>query len=148
MMEFKANPDYFRGKPKIDRVILKFGGNPMTELLSGNVDAITYISQIDILKLTKDTRFQMYHTASPMVYYAIYWKNDHPLFYDPRVRRALTMGINRGEMLKVFNMPDIIPLVDGVYTVRQRNRGQLPESLPYDNKQAKELLKDVGWNDG
>ncbi|MGH7754344.1 MAG: ABC transporter substrate-binding protein, partial [Gemmatimonadales bacterium] len=33
MMEFEANPDYFRGRPEVDRVVLKFGEPVITELL-------------------------------------------------------------------------------------------------------------------
>lgn len=41
MIELEANQDYYRGKPKIQKVILKFGGGTsLTELLSGNVDVI------------------------------------------------------------------------------------------------------------
>ena len=35
MIELEANPDYYRGKPRIERVILKFGGSrALIELLS------------------------------------------------------------------------------------------------------------------
>ena len=45
MIEFEVNPDYYRGKPKIERVVLKFVGPAergagVTELLSGNVDVV------------------------------------------------------------------------------------------------------------
>ena len=41
MMELVANPDHYRGKPKIERVVLKFvGGAGLNELLSGNADVV------------------------------------------------------------------------------------------------------------
>ena len=41
MMQFEANPDFYKGKPKIERVVLKFGpSTQLQELLSGNVDAV------------------------------------------------------------------------------------------------------------
>ncbi len=44
MIEFEANPDYYLGRPLIERVILKFVGaiGGLTELISGNVDAVPY----------------------------------------------------------------------------------------------------------
>ena len=67
MMEFEANPDYYKGKPKIDRVVLKFTGEAagLTELLSGNVDAITEINSTEILKLAADPRFRLYRSFVP-----------------------------------------------------------------------------------
>ncbi|MGH7411979.1 MAG: ABC transporter substrate-binding protein, partial [Candidatus Methylomirabilis sp.] len=77
----------------------------------------------------------------------IYWQNKHPLFQDPRVRRALTLAINRRELLQLINVPGDIALVDGPYTLRQVRRGQLPAPLPYDPEQARALLEAAGWQD-
>lgn len=51
MMEFEANPDYYRGKPRINRLIIKFGSSSLVELLSGNVDVLTEVTQLDLLKI-------------------------------------------------------------------------------------------------
>ncbi|MHC4489773.1 MAG: ABC transporter substrate-binding protein, partial [Planctomycetota bacterium] len=59
MIELEANPDYYRGKPKIERLVLKFGGYPLTELMSGNVDCID-ISSLEAIKLADDPRFRVY----------------------------------------------------------------------------------------
>ncbi|MGH7754345.1 MAG: ABC transporter substrate-binding protein, partial [Gemmatimonadales bacterium] len=77
----------------------------------------------------------------------LYWRNDHPLFRDPAVRRALTLAINRREMLRALNLPDDVPIMDGPFTTRQFRRGELPEPLPYDIARAKALLDAAGWRD-
>ncbi len=52
MVELEANADFYGGKPKIDRVVLKLGGSaPLVELMSGNVDALTFINRADLPKL-------------------------------------------------------------------------------------------------
>ncbi len=148
MMEFEANPEYYRGKPGIERVILKFSGDArLTELLSGKVDTITDVSPVQILKLTKDPRFRVYHDVADSSAWAIYWRNDHPLFRDPNIRRALTLAINRRELLQVLNLPENIPIFDGVFTPRQFRRGNLPEPLPYDPALSQALLEAAGWRD-
>lgn len=147
MMEFDANPEYYRGKPKIERVVLKFVGDAaLTELLSGNVDAITDVDPAQIPRLAADPRFRVYHSIGYAAH-AIYWQHDRPLFWDPRVRRALTLAINRRELLQVLNLPENIPVVDGPFTDRQLRRGQLPEPLPYDPARARALLEATGWRD-
>ena len=145
MMELEANPDYYRGKPVIERVVLKFGGAGVIELLSGAVDAAE-VDPMDLPKLAADSRFRLYHTRSGAAR-AIFWQHDHRFFRDSRVRRALTLAINRRELLAVLNLPENTPIVDGVYTSRQLRRRQLPEPLPYDPAQARTLLEAAGWRD-
>ena len=148
MMEFEATPDYYRGKPRIERVVLKFvAGAELPELLSGNVDAATYIKSVQIPKLASDPRFRVYHEIAPGWAHAIWWQNEHPLFSDRHVRRALTLAINRRELLQVINLPDDIPVFDGPYTSRQLRRGELAEPLPHDPARAQALLDAAGWLD-
>ena len=146
LMEFEANPDYFGTKPRIERVILKFVGEAgLTELLAGNVDiAAGDLTQIP--RIAKDPRFRLYVHGSPGGR-GIYWKMDHPLFSDPRVRHALTLSVNRRELLGLLNLPDALPITDGVFTGRQFRRGEWPEPLPYDPEQARVLLGAAGWVD-
>ncbi len=66
MIELEANLDFYKGRAKIDRVVLKFGGGTaLTELLSGNVDAITSVNRADIPKLAGDPRFRVYDHGYP-----------------------------------------------------------------------------------
>jgi ABC-type transport system substrate-binding protein len=79
-------------------------------------------------------------------YYYVGWNADNPLFSDKRVRRAMTLALNRNEILKkVFS------------GLGQLARGPFPEStpylapdvqaLPFDLKQASKLLSEAGWVD-
>jgi len=148
MIEFEANPDYYRGKPKIDRVVLKFVGEAgLTDLLSGNVDAI-YANPMQIPQLAADPRFRVYYREPTYAAgLAIYWQHNNPLFRDPRVRRALTLAINRRELLQMLNLPENLPLFDGPITPRQYHRRQLPEPIEYNPGQARALLDAAGWHD-
>jgi peptide/nickel transport system substrate-binding protein len=65
MMEFEANPDYYRGKPSIERVVVKFTSSDVTELLSGNVDAVNFVARESLLPLSEDDRFRAYHSSNP-----------------------------------------------------------------------------------
>lgn len=148
MVELEANPDYYRGKPRIERVILKFSGEAaLSELMSGALDAISYTNPLEVPKLAGDPRFVVYHSPESYRGFALYWRNDHPLFRDPAVRRALTMAINRREILRTLNLPDDVPIMDGPFTDRQLRRGELPEPLPYDVAEAQTLLDAAGWRD-
>ena len=148
MMELEANPDFYRGKPKIERVVFKLGGGaPLTELLSGNVDVVQEINPADLPKLVADDRFRVYQAFDAYWLYPIYWNHRHPLFRDPRVRRALTLAINRRDLVQVRNFPQNTPIFDGIFTWHQLARGEFPEPLPYDPERANQLLETAGWHD-
>jgi peptide/nickel transport system substrate-binding protein len=147
MLELEANPDYFRGAPRIERVVLKFAESPLTELLSGNVDVAQYVDRTDLLKLAGDPRFRTYESFVPANTKAILWNQHHPPFRDPDVRRALTLAIDRRELLQVVNMPAETPIFDVIFSGRQFGRGQIPAPLPYDPEQASQLLEAAGWRD-
>ena len=152
MVELEANPDYYGGKPKIERVVLKFGGNPLIELMSGNVDAVINLPPLEAVKIAKDSRFNIYHAFDNMYHTlgftqasAIIWNHRNDLFRNPAVRRALTLAINRRELHGVLNFPDNTPIFDVLITKGQFHRGELPEPLPYDPEQAKRLFDEAGW---
>jgi peptide/nickel transport system substrate-binding protein len=146
MVELKANPDYYRGKPKIERVILRFVENYLTELLSGNIDAAGELNSVDLLAIKKDPRFRTYHGWGNQTG-AIYWNHDYSLFQSPEIRRALTLAINRLELAEVMNYPEGVPLKDTIMTIRQFLRGAYPDPLPHDPDQARKILEKHGWLD-
>jgi peptide/nickel transport system substrate-binding protein len=144
MVELEANPDYYGGKPKIERVVLKFGKNPLIELMSGNVDAVHDLPPLEAVKIAKDSRFNMYHSFQFQLF-AIMWNQHNDLFRNLAVRRALTLAIDRRELHRVLNFPDYTPIFDLPITGRQFHRGELLEPLPYDPEQAKRLFDEDGW---
>jgi len=143
MMRLDANPDYYRGRPRIEHVVLKFTrGAAMAELLSGNVDILFGAVPG--------------HSASGpswRAYYGIYgrqlngilWNSARPQLRESNVRRALTLAINRRELARVLNLPDSFPILDGPFSIGQVRRGELPEPLPYDPEQARALFDAAGW---
>jgi peptide/nickel transport system substrate-binding protein len=146
MVELEANPEYFRGKPKIDRVVLKFINNVIPELMSGSIDAVEYFDRSDVPKLKGDNRFRSYYDWANQVT-SIYWNHNHPLFRNKEIRRALTMAINRAELSSLLNYPDDVPILDTITTWRQFRQGAYSDPLPNDPDQARKILEKHGWHD-
>ncbi|MBW1901974.1 MAG: peptide ABC transporter substrate-binding protein [Deltaproteobacteria bacterium] len=150
LMEFEANFDYYDGKPEIERVFLKFGSaSSLTELLSGNVDVLMYFNRSDIPKLAKSPQFRTYYHL-PNFYWlsAVYWNMKDPIFSDPKVRRALTMAVDRVEILRVLNMPEDLKIFDVVFTGHQYRHDEIPPPLPHNQEAAVQLLDEAGWREG
>ncbi len=147
MIEFEANPDYMRGKPKIERLVLKFGKPAIAELLSGNVDAIPWIQESDLLKLRGDQRFRAYSGVKPDHIRAVIWNHRNPLFSDRATRRALTLAIDRRALLQTLNLPEEVPTFDVLFTHEQFYRGEFPAGSPHDIQRANALLDSAGWRD-
>jgi peptide/nickel transport system substrate-binding protein len=117
----------------------------LTELLSGNVDAALDLRPKEILRLVKDLRFNLYHEFRITEVFSIIWNHRNLLFSNPSVRRALTLAINRNELLQILNYPKNTPIFDGGITPRHLIGGEVPEPLPYDPEEAKRLLDEAGW---
>ena len=143
MIQLDANPDYYRGKPRFERVVLKFTRAGMTELLSGGVDIVLHANPA---RDTADAAWRVYPGIYGHQLNCILWNNAHPILHDANVRRALTLAINRRELMRTLNLPDAFPILDGRFTSRQVRRGLLPEPLPHDPERAATLLDAAGWS--
>ncbi|MCH7852832.1 MAG: hypothetical protein IIB76_00670 [Proteobacteria bacterium] len=147
MTELTANPDYYAQQPNIPKVLLRFGGNGLTELLSGNVDIATNIKPLQAVQLAKDPRFRIYHKIKYQSHNGILWNHRNPLFQDADVRRALTLSIDRRELHQILNYPDDLPVFDVPATQRHYLEGVVPEPMPYAPERAAQLLTKAGWVD-
>ncbi len=146
MMEFEANPDYYLGKPRIERVIIKLsGGTVITELLSGNVD-MSWVMAEDAFTLAKDSRFRVYHRWEGGRT-QILWNQNSKFFRESIVRRALTQAIDRHTLHKILNFPENLPITDGIRSLHQLRSGKFGEALPFDPDKARLLLREAGWRD-
>lgn len=146
-----ANPDFpagLGGRPKLDRVVFRIVPEATTmvrELINGSADMIGYTLLPDQGSQIQNQRgIQLRHYPSrEFTFFA--WNNERPLFADARVRRAMTLGINRGQiieaLLKGFGEPatGMIPPWSPLYTPLQ--------PLPHDPAQARQLLAQAGWAD-
>lgn len=146
MVELEANPDFYLGKPPIERVVLKFSGeNQLMELMSGNVDFALYVEWADLLKLADDPRFRSYWTKDTWVFMGILWNVRAGPLSDPHVRRALTLAIDRPGLYRSLNLPPDTPPIESVFTERQYWGGEVPDQLPYNPAAARRLLESAGW---
>ncbi len=143
MTELEADPDYFLEGPRVEKLTLRYGGIATVELLAGNVDMHIWASPMDQLTLESDPRFDFSAKLRPAD--VLYWNVSHDLLSDVRVRRALTLAIDRRELARATGAPDEVPIVDGPADFDDLDG--YPAPLPFDPSEARRLLAEAGWRD-
>jgi peptide/nickel transport system substrate-binding protein len=111
------------------------------------VDVVPYVGASEALALTTNPEFRVYHSINGLHGRLLVWDNRNPLFDDARVRKALTLALDRREILRAMDLPDYIPIADGPYTSRQLWAGDLLDPISYDAAEAERLLSEAGWGD-
>ncbi len=162
---YTRNDDYWGEKVGWDKVIAKPISNSsarVAALLAGDVDLIDFVPTADIERLKKDKNLTLNRSVSNRVIYLhidsdrdvspfVTDINGKPMTKNPlkdaRVRRALSMAINRpGIVSKVMEGNAIAAgqlLPDGFFAISPNLK---PEK--YDTAGAKKLLAEAGWGDG
>lgn len=147
--EFEANPDFHLGRPAIDRLVVRFGPESITELLAGNVDAMNLENRTAVEAIADDPRFAIYYEAWDDIstVLALQYDLTDPRLADARVRRAFAHAIDRRELNRLQRKWPELPRVDVPFTETQYWNRTLPEPLAYDPAEAKRLLTAAGWRD-
>ncbi|MDQ3557437.1 MAG: ABC transporter substrate-binding protein [Gemmatimonadota bacterium] len=150
-LTLEANDEFtpaLGGRPNLDRVVFRIipeATTMVTELLSGTTDAIGYTLLPDQAQQVQSSNQAELHHYPHREFFYIGWNPQRPQFADPAVRRALTMGINRAQIIEAlmggFGQPaeGMIPPWSPLYTEIQ--------PLPYDPAAARQLLAQAGWQD-
>jgi peptide/nickel transport system substrate-binding protein len=154
----EANPDYWEGKPHIKRFVLRIIPDQSSEFLSllkGETDAMgawtggtlspeQYARETDTPKFTN--YYNKYQTDQ-FVYVYIGWNLENPLFKDVKVRKALTMAIDRQAIIEnvVYGLGS---LCTGPFVPQSWAYNKDIKPLPFDVEGAKALLKQAGWKMG
>jgi peptide/nickel transport system substrate-binding protein len=156
-VEMVADTAHYRGRPKLDRIIMSIiadGNVGMTQVLTGQADflqayPIDQINQLDSSKVARPlslpTLSYTYAAFNPFAPKSR--TTPHPMFSDLRVRRALSMGVDRVAMLSnVFGK--LGRLNHGPFPMTHPAADSTIKVPPYDTVAAKAMLDSSGWRVG
>ena len=142
-----ANPDYWGEGPFVDEVRFRFipeATTALTELETGNVHWTDNIPPQQVESLAESDNLVL-ETVPSQDYW--YWTAnfDREPFGDPRVREALSIGIDRAAITQAARFDAATP-----------NQTAIPETSPwyydyapyeYDPERARQLLEEAGVSD-
>jgi peptide/nickel transport system substrate-binding protein len=163
---FSPNYGYWGGEEPWDKVTFKMLTNPaarVAALLSGDVQMIETVPTADIAKLSKDKNYNLVDKVSNRLIYVhmnqsteksppfVFDKAGKPLdknpFRDVRVRKALSMAINRDAIVervmekKAVAAAQLLP--DIFYGTSKKLK-----PTKFDPEGAKKLLAEAGYPNG
>ena len=149
---FEANPAFpegLGGRPYLDRYVYRVIPEPATllaELLTEGVDL--YIApdpdHADQIREAEHLRFVSFPHRT---FVFIGWNPRRPQFADARVRRALTLAVDRRQILEALRPGLGVVANTGVPPSHWAYNPAFTDSLSYDPDQARALLEAAGWVD-
>jgi len=146
-----ANPDYFEGRPYLDRYIMRVIPDPATmflELKSGGLDwmglsPIQYQRQTDTPFFKENFKKYKYLSFS---YTYLGYNLKNPLFKDKRVRQAISYAIDKEEIIRGVLL-GYGTVATGPYKPDAWYYNPNVRRYPFDPEKAKSLLAEAGWVD-
>jgi peptide/nickel transport system substrate-binding protein len=163
---FHANPTYWGGKPKIDKLIYKVITDPAISaqaLASGDVDydhlnpdefeQVPVKDNLNYKAVAQDSIGLFFmNWADPNNPQPAYDKDGkplqqtpHPIFADKTVRRAVAMGYDKNAILQTLGDNGGSLLVGSVVPAMTWAFNSDIQPYSYDPKQAAALLDQAGW---
>lgn len=162
---FERNNDYWGPKAEWDKVDYRFIANASSRtaaLLAGDVDVVDKVSPIDIVRLRQSDKVSVYayqglraliiqpsFREGPNEF--IRDNNGQPLAQNPlrdvRVRKALSLAINR-QAIDERIMQGTVTEANQWMPSNTFGYNPTVKNIPYDPKQAKDLLAEAGFPDG
>ena len=147
-ISYKANPDYWRGVPKLDKLNIKIvdGSQLYAGLQSGEIDITQHTMSVippeDYASVEALDNVEVIY-GSPVTNQSMFIQTGN--IPDVRVRQAMLYAINREQILNEL-LNGHGEVVDGFLSSASPFFDDSITPVPYDPDKAKALLADAGWD--
>ena len=147
-ISYKANPDYWRGAPKLDKLNIKIvdGSQLYAGLQSGEIDITQHTMSVippeDYASVEALDIVEVIY-GSPVTNQSMFIQTAN--VPDVRVRQAMLYAINREQILNEL-LNGHGEVVDGFLSSASPFFDDSITPIPYDPDKAKALLADAGWD--
>jgi peptide/nickel transport system substrate-binding protein len=151
MIELVSSPDYFEGRPFIDRYIYRIIPDEATAFLELETQGVD-MALLTPLQYTRqtDTEFFKNHYRKfkyPSFGYSYLGYNlSDPKFRDIRVRQAINYAVNKEELIDMIFF-GLAKITTGPFQMDSWAYNNDVKPVPYDLAKARALLKEAGWTD-
>ena len=146
----EANPNYFRGMPKLTRVeyrVIPSRDTVLVQLQTGEIDMWANAARAYYPRLKAIKGFDVLRQPS-YGFGHIDFNMAHPVVQDVRVRRALSLAIDRNVLRDKVGRGLGIVQDAVISSASQFFEPSIKTSPPHDIVQANALLEQAGWKRG
>ena len=149
---FKANPAFpagLGGRPYLDRYVYRVIPEQttlLTDLLTENIDVYLAPRADQVPEIIRSEALDLLRSVSRS-YTLVAWNARRPQLADARVRRAMTLGTNRHEIVEAQLRGYGVVANSGVPPFHWAYDATLADSVRYDPVEARRLLDEAGWID-
>ena len=145
----EANPGYWRGRPKVDRIVFKAvpeASARVAALLARQADLILNVPTelVDLLDRGPNTKILSAPSTRGV---PIIFDSRTPPFNDVRVRQALNYAIDRESLNRNFFGGRALIMATTSHPTTSGHNTEL-KPYPYDPQKAKDLLTQAGYPTG
>ena len=149
VVRYKANPDYFAGKPAVDNLIFAItpDANVRLQKLRRNECQIALSPKpLDVDAATKDPALKVEQTPAFMTAFVAI-NSQHPPLDKPEVRQAINLAFDKATYLKAVFENSAQP-ANGIYPATTWSYAKNLPGYAHDPQQARDLLAKAGLKDG
>jgi peptide/nickel transport system substrate-binding protein len=142
----QADSANYAGPPHLSTLVFDIAPNSDAaerRFLDGNADFVTSLSLADRAEVARHARLRVIRWPSTGVGYLVFNLRS-PVFGDPAVRRALSMGVDRNATIRAVFGPAVV-LATGPLPHSERLGDTTVVPPPYDPNAARALLDSARW---
>ena len=144
-MEFTANPDYFRGAPDMDKLVVRVVDSSavLAGLMNGEIDAVMYGGvPLDDWAMAQE-QDNLVCESNPSTGYQMLIINSQKDYLNEKVRQAINLAINRDALVDQLLQGEGESIVTPICSLSQYYNDKV--KAEYDPEKAKELLAEANF---
>jgi len=148
VIRYKANPDYYKGKEKIDDLVFAITPDAtvrVQKLKSGECQIMPYPNAADVADLKADSNLTVLEQAGLNVAYLAY-NTTQPPFDKVEVRKALNMAVDKKAVVQAV-FQGLAEVAKNPIPPTMWSYNNDIQDDPYDPEKAKQMLADAGVKD-
>ena len=149
VVRYRANPDYFAGKPGVDRVIFAITPDSnvrLQKLRRGECQIALSPKPQDVQAITGDVKLKSAQTAAFMTAF-VGINSQHPPLNQPQVRQAINLAFDKASYVKAVFEGSAEP-ANGPYPPNTWSYAKDLPGYAHDPAKARALLAEAGLKDG
>ena len=149
VIRYKAHPDYWAGKAKIDRLIFSITPDAAVryaKLKADECQVMPYPNPADLKEMEKDPNIKLLSQEGLNVGY-LAWNTTKKPLDNPKVRKALNMAINKSAIIDAIFLGAGVPAKNPIPPTMWSYNDEVKDD-PYDPTLSKRLLAQEGYPDG